>query len=298
MRAHEFIFEEQIDEGLGKFLASIGLVGLLGTGAGLTIDKLMKSPEVTSTQKAAIAINQNIPNDRLSPEIVAKIPDAKTLIQKTQPSGQAKQDLDAITKPPSVQKFQVKPIFNNPYESKLKKFAEARGITGVELIAFMSQCAHETANFTKMTEMAGGSKYEPKFAKDKKGNIMLDPKTNKPVVINRDAAKLGNNQPGDGERFKGRGFIQLTGRDNYKAASLFVFGNLKLLEKGNEDLAADPEIAARIAVWYWKERVRPKVDNFQDVRDVTSPINPGLAGLPQRQKLFVDYMQAAKSNKT
>lgn len=296
MRASEFIFEEdQLDEGLVKFLANLGLTAILGTGVGLTIDKLLNRDDVTPTQKAAIALHTNTPTQTLPPEVQQKIPDAKQLIQnmpqQAQPT-QAKQDAPTAT--PAPKKIKVQPIYNNSQEVFLKKFAEARGITGVELAAFMAQVAHESWNFTKMVEVAGGAKYEPKFQKDKKtGKIIVDPKTKKPVNFNRDAAKIGNNQPGDGERFKGRGYIQLTGRDNYRMASMYVFGDTRLTERGQEELAADPEIAAHIAVWYWKERVRPKVDDFMNVRDVTIPINSGLAGLDKREKIFTAYLQAA-----
>jgi putative chitinase len=301
MRAQEFIFEdEQLDEGFAQFLAKLGLaaIPMLGAGTGLYIDKLLNRNDITPTQKAAIAIHQNVPQEKLSPEVKAKIPDAQNLLRNLPQSDQAKKDIDSITKPPSLQKLKIVPITGNSNELFLKKFAESRGITGIELAAFMAQCAHESLNFTKMVEMAGGSKYEPKFQRDRKtGRLIIDPKTNKPINYNKDAAKLGNDQPGDGERFKGRGFIQLTGRDNYRMASMFVFGNQKLLEKGNESLAEDPEIAARIAVWYWKERVRPKVDDFKNVRDVTFPINSGLAGLERREKLFTAYLQAASGKR-
>jgi predicted chitinase len=57
-------------------------------------------------------------------------------------------------------------------------------------------------------------------------------------------ADLGNNQPGDGRRFMGRGYVQITGRANYAKASKLVGKDLV----GNPDLALDPEIAARIIV--------------------------------------------------
>lgn len=296
MRANEFILEDnQLDEGLAKFLANLGLTAILGTGVGLTIDKLLNRDDVTPTQKAAIALQTNTPTQTLPKEVQQKIPDAKQLIQnmpqQAQPT-QAKQNIPAVTKTPK--KILIQPIYNNSQEVFLKKFAESRGITGIELAAFMAQVAHESWNFTKMVEKAGGARYEPKFQKDKKtGKLIVDPKTRRPVNFNRDAAKVGNTQPGDGERFKGRGYIQLTGRDNYRMASMYIFGDTRLTERGQEQLAADPEIAAHIAVWYWKERVRPKVDDFMNVRDVTFPINSGLAGLDKREKIFTAYLQAA-----
>ena len=62
------------------------------------------------------------------------------------------------------------------------------------------------------------------------------------------AAGLGNTEPGDGKRFKGRGPIQLTGRANYR-----VFGNALGLDLvGNPALAATKEVAFRIAGLYWR----------------------------------------------
>jgi putative chitinase len=55
------------------------------------------------------------------------------------------------------------------------------------------------------------------------------------------------------------------------------------------ELAIRPDIAAKIAVWYWKNRVKPNVINFNDTRDVTRYINPKLHGLADRHENFKDY---------
>ena len=62
--------------------------------------------------------------------------------------------------------------------------------------------------------------------------------------------RLGNTQPGDGERFRGRGFIQLTGRANYADMGRRLGFDLV----GNPDLASDPQIAAKIFAQYLKDR--------------------------------------------
>jgi predicted chitinase len=158
---------------------------------------------------------------------------------------------------------------------KLKTAATANGIKGTELAQFLAQCAHESANFTRMEEVGNpnyfAKKYDPKYA----------PKT---------ARILGNTQVGDGERYKGRGFIQLTGRDNYKRAGQAL--NLPL--EANPQLAARPDVAALVAVWYWKNRVASKVKNFHNTKQVTRAINPAGKGLQSRQDQFKSYQVAMR----
>ena len=101
----------------------------------------------------------------------------------------------------------------------------------------------------------------------------------------RTARILGNTQAGDAERYAGRGFIQITGRSNYTQAARAL--GIDLVNK--PQLAARPDIAAKIAVWYWKTRVRPNVTNFADTAAVTRYINPAQRGLADRQETFRDY---------
>jgi predicted chitinase len=163
-----------------------------------------------------------------------------------------------------------KTLTGTTHEAVLTKTARAAGITDpTELAAFLAQCAHESHDFQSMVEYGGSldfRKYDPKFAP-------------------RKARALGNTKAGDGARYKGRGYIQLTGRYNYKRAG----EALGIPLEKNPELAEKPEVAAKIAVWFWQSRVQPKVDNFNDVRAVTKPINPGLNGLEDRKEAFVDF---------
>jgi predicted chitinase len=161
-------------------------------------------------------------------------------------------------------------ISKNPdVEHIVQKVAIQSGIKGLELAQFMAQLRHESADFAHMKEIGGSldfKKYDPKFA----------PKT---------AKILGNKQVGDGARYKGRGFIQITGRDNYRMAG----DALGLPLEAKPELAATPEVAAKIAVWYWQTRVKPSVNNFNDTAAVTKKINPALRGLADRVSHFKDY---------
>ena len=58
----------------------------------------------------------------------------------------------------------------------------------------------------------------------------------------------------------------------------------------NPELAAQPDIAAKIALWYWGQRVKPEIENFADTTSVTRKINPGLSGLEDRHQNFVSYI--------
>jgi hypothetical protein len=95
----------------------------------------------------------------------------------------------------------------------------------------------------------------------------------------------GNTDAGDGLKYVGRGLIQLTWRSNYRAAGKAL--GLEL-EK-NPDTAAELENAIRIAAWYWKSRSLnqyTKSDTEGNFKSVTKKINPGLAGLSDRQNYY------------
>jgi predicted chitinase len=85
---------------------------------------------------------------------------------------------------------------------------------------------------------------------------------------------LGNTQPGDGPRYKGRGFIQITGRANYRH-----YGQLLGLPlEANPDLALDPSVAAKILALYFKQRGIPAKAQAGDWQGVRRAVNGGLNG--------------------
>jgi len=156
-------------------------------------------------------------------------------------------------------------------ESTLSRIAQAAGIKGVELAQFLAQCAHETGNFLHLEEL-GGNRYLSQY------DLSVNPAK---------AKALGNTQAGDGAKYKGRGFIQITGKANYAKAGQALGVDLV----NSPELAARPDVAAKVAVWYWQSRVQPRVQDFSDTRGVTKQINPGLKGLADRQSNFKDYQQ-------
>jgi len=159
-------------------------------------------------------------------------------------------------------------------EKYIANVATQAGIKGEELAQFLAQVKHESFDFTHMDERGGSNyykqKYDPQFA----------PKT---------AKILGNKHAGDGERYHGRGYIQLTGRDNYARAGKEL--GLDLVNK--PELAADPANAAKIAVWFWQNKTK-NITNFADTKSVTHKINPALQGLKDRQQNFAEYSKLFK----
>jgi predicted chitinase len=182
----------------------------------------------------------------------------------------AQQQKPAITQQVKGDANYATKLILKPEAKVLIRTAQAAGIKGKELAQFVAQCAHETANFSSLKEFGGRADFKK-----------YDPKHNP-----RKAKMLGNKQVGDGARYHGRGYIQLTGRDNYKRAGQAL--GLPLEEQ--PELVERPDVAAKVAVWFWKNQVAPKVNNFNDTAQVTKPINSGLKGLDDRHNKFASIM--------
>lgn len=91
--------------------------------------------------------------------------------------------------------------------------------------------------------------------------------------------RLGNTDPNDGWLYRGRGYIQLTGKENYRK-----FGQLLDLPlERNPDLATDPVVAMRIAVEYWKKIGGNRYADRDDFTGLTRAINGGTVGMADRR---------------
>lgn len=137
-------------------------------------------------------------------------------------------------------------------ETLIKDTAKKAGIKGHELAQLLAHTAHETGDFVAMEEL-GGNKY-----------LMHKYWNNIPV-----RTRLGNKHPADAIKYKGRGYIQLTGRGNY--AKMGEILGIDLIN--HPKLAAKPDVAARIAVQYFKNRVEPSNPDYTNTTTVTKKIN-------------------------
>ncbi|HEX4947701.1 MAG TPA: glycoside hydrolase family 19 protein [Blastocatellia bacterium] len=177
--------------------------------------------------------------------------------------------------------------------SSLNQALKEAGITTrIGQAMFIAQLAHESAGFTRLNEMGGKvkytfAKYQEKEADDKEYDyffFMYDKDSPSPRR-QKVALRLGNDKAGDGALYKGRGYIQLTGRANYRAAGK----TLDLELERNPGEAATPSIAARIAGWYWRTRKLnsyANVDSEDNFKQVTLRINGGYRGLEERKKYY------------
>jgi putative chitinase len=97
---------------------------------------------------------------------------------------------------------------------------------------------------------------------------------------------LGNTEPGDGWRFRGRGLKQLTGRSNYKRCG----DDLDVDLIANPDWALTPDGAAATAGWFWGKNGLNAIADTGDVRAMTKRVNGGDIGLDKRQALYAAAM--------
>lgn len=174
------------------------------------------------------------------------------------------------------------------------------GITDVnEQAAFMGQMHHESGGFRTMEESFNYSSADRIMAVSRTARNQGPEAVEAAMAQGPEAVaelmyggRMGNTEPGDGYRYRGRGFTQLTGRDNYTAASEALGIDLV----NNPDLAADPEVAAKVSTWYWQSREGLSEAAQQgDTREVTRLINGGDNGLADREEATQRYLAAAQA---
>lgn len=105
-------------------------------------------------------------------------------------------------------------------------------------------------------------------------------------------ADLGNIRPGDGSFFRGRGFIQITGRANHKSIS----DALGVDFLANPEWLAMPEWAAPSAAWWWKKNGLNELADTGSVERCTRRINGGLNGLADRQARYAKALAVFKTD--
>lgn len=145
--------------------------------------------------------------------------------------------------------------------------------TPARMGAYLSQIGHESNKFRALKEYASGAEYDTR-------------------------TDLGNTpeKDGDGEKYKGRGAIQVTGRNNYQWVSEALYGDLRLLER--PELLEQPSAAFLASAWWWKDKglngvadkpeswIVPGKHKYTKIQWLTVKVNGGLNGFDERLRFY------------
>lgn len=161
------------------------------------------------------------------------------------------------------------------------------------IAAFLAQVAHESGGFKFVVENLNYSadallRVFPKYFPTPE--IANEYARQPERIANRAYAnRMGNGDEasGDGWAYRGRGLIQLTGKNNYASFSLQMDNNC-LVEP---DIVAEPKLAALSAGWYWNSRNINPVADTDDIKEVTRLVNGGYNGLADRDAKYEKLMQ-------
>lgn len=160
----------------------------------------------------------------------------------------------AITQP-AIQKITPEQSRGGHSPEELKAYVVAMAqkyLPAHQVAQFVGQVAHETGNFTSMIEQ-NPEKNLKHYAKPKN--------------------PLGNQGMSDAQKYIGRGFLQITGKYNYKHFGDKIRPGLgdELLK--NPNLAMRKDVAIALAVMFWRERVAPKMDAGASHKEISKAIN-------------------------
>ncbi|MFJ7314436.1 glycoside hydrolase family 19 protein [Pseudomonas sp. NPDC098747] len=145
--------------------------------------------------------------------------------------------------------------------------ANRRIDTPKRVAAFLAQIGHESGQLRYVREL-GNNQYLSKYDT---GTLAL---------------RLGNTPEadGDGQKYRGRGLIQITGRSNYRQCSLGLFGDERLLAL--PELLEKPQWAAESAAWFWEKNGLNELADRDQFNTITRRINGGLNGLQDRLEIW------------
>ena len=133
--------------------------------------------------------------------------------------------------------------------------------TPERMAAFLAQVGHESGGLHWLIELWGPTAAQARY---------------------EGREDLGNNQVGDGFKYRGRGLIQLTGRANYQLASNALATDFI----SDPDQLAQPEYAVRSAMWFWQSHGLNELADAGEFEHITKVINGGLTGYPERVALY------------
>lgn len=155
----------------------------------------------------------------------------------------------------------------SPLNAAMEKFEIN---TPLRIAAFIAQVAHESGSLYYVKEIASGSAYD----------------------TGSKAIALGNTPEadGDGQKYKGRGLIQITGRANYlKCGQALGYDFI-----AKPELLESPEMACLSAAWFWKSHGCNELADEGNFGKITRVINGGTNGATERLKFYANCKKVLK----
>ena len=183
--------------------------------------------------------------------------------------------------------MRVRPETAALYAPHLDAAARGWGVADYALPMWLAQLAHESAMFERMVESLNYTKaaqirrtWPKRFANNSAAVAFVSKPERLANFVYANRLGNGDAASGDGWKYRGRGLIQVTGKDNYRDAGEAL--GLPLLEE--PELLEEPVHAADAAGWFWKSH---GLNRFaSNINDCTRAINGGLNGLPDRMRLY------------
>jgi putative chitinase len=157
----------------------------------------------------------------------------------------------------------------------------------LRVAAFLAQCAHESGQFTVVQENLiysadGLNRVFPKYFVNAGRDANAYARQPEKIANIVYAGRMGNTEPNDGWKHRGRGLIQLTGKDNYtafaKSVNMTIDQAISYLET--------KEGAIESACWFWAKNNLNALADAQDMKALTRRINGGFNGLEDRMKYY------------
>jgi putative chitinase len=168
-------------------------------------------------------------------------------------------------------------------EPLLETFEKYEINTPSRQACFIGQCMHESGGFKFLKENLNYSAkglvatWPSRFPNEE----YADEYARKPERIANKvySGRMGNTEDGDGAKYIGRGLIQLTGKDNYKAVTEALGIDLV----ANPQLLEEPRYAALSAGWFWNKKGLNALADASDIETMTKRINGGSIGIADRK---------------
>ena len=179
------------------------------------------------------------------------------------------------------------------YDSLIKVLPDYEIDTTLRVAAFIAQTCHESSNYTKLHENLNyraeslmrtwPARFPTSAIADKYAH-------NQEAIANyvyADRMGNGSERSGDGWKFRGRGLIQLTGRENYQVFATSIGKSVEEIPEYLETF----EGAITGACWFWKRRSLNECADRSDMITLTKKINGGTTGLDERIKNYNHALQ-------